>query len=46
MSAAHGHAHPNLPVMAELVAWGHRVTYPVPDRFVAAVADVVESLIR
>jgi len=37
-SAAHGHVHPNLPVMAELVARGHRVTYPVPDRFVDAVA--------
>lgn len=37
-SAAHGHVHPNLPVMAELVARGHRVTYPVPDRFAEAVA--------
>lgn len=35
--AAHGHIHPNLPVMAELVARGHRVTYPVPDRFADAV---------
>ena len=37
-AAAHGHIHPNLPVMAELVARGHRVTYPVPDRFADAVA--------
>ncbi|WP_232667064.1 macrolide family glycosyltransferase [Pseudonocardia sp. TRM90224] len=37
-SAAHGHVHPNLPVMTELVARGHRVTYPVPARFVDAVA--------
>lgn len=37
-SAAHGHVYPNLPVMAELVARGHRVTYPVPDRFADAVA--------
>ncbi|MBC3190505.1 glycosyl transferase [Pseudonocardia sp. C8] len=36
--AAHGHVHPNLPVMAELVARGHRVTYPVPERFADAVA--------
>lgn len=37
-SAAQGHIYPNLPVMAELVARGHRVTYPVPDRFAEAVA--------
>lgn len=37
-TAAHGHVHPNLPVMAELVARGHRVTYPVPARFAGAVA--------
>ena len=37
-TAAHGHVHPNLPVMVELVARGHRVTYPVPARFADAVA--------
>ncbi|NKY33704.1 glycosyl transferase [Nocardia speluncae] len=38
-AAAHGHVHPNLPVMAELVSRGHRVTYPIPDRFADAVAS-------
>ncbi|MGP9538605.1 macrolide family glycosyltransferase [Brachybacterium sp. AOP43-C2-M15] len=37
-TAQHGHVNPVLPVLAELVARGHRVTYPVPDRFSDAVA--------
>lgn len=35
--AAHGHVNPSLPVIAELVERGHRVSYVVP----AAFADVV-----
>lgn len=38
-AAAHGHVPPDLPVMAELVSRGHRVTYPIPDRFADAVAS-------
>ncbi|RKT53211.1 macrolide family glycosyltransferase [Saccharothrix australiensis] len=33
----HGHVNPTLPVVAELVARGHRVTYAVPAAFRAAV---------
>ncbi|MBM7810857.1 macrolide family glycosyltransferase [Saccharothrix algeriensis] len=33
----HGHVNPTLPVVAELVARGHRVTYAVPEGFTAAV---------
>ncbi|MDD7940172.1 glycosyltransferase [Actinomycetospora lutea] len=36
--AAHGHTNPHLPVIAELVARGHRVTYAIPAAFAAAVA--------
>ncbi|MBP2370585.1 macrolide family glycosyltransferase [Pseudonocardia parietis] len=45
-SAAHGHIHPNLPVIAELVARGHRVTYPVPERFADAVAATGATALR
>lgn len=34
---AHGHVNPNLPVIAELVDRGHRVTYAIPEPFAAAV---------
>ncbi|OLL76088.1 putative glycosyl transferase [Pseudonocardia sp. Ae168_Ps1] len=44
--AAHGHVHPNLPVMAELVARGHRVTYPVPERFADAVSATGATALR
>jgi len=37
--AAHGHTHPHLPVVAELVERGHRVTYAIP----AAFADMVAA---
>jgi MGT family glycosyltransferase len=36
--AAHGHTHPHLPVIAELVARGHRVTYAIPATFADMVA--------
>lgn len=36
---AHGHVNPNLPVMTELVARGHRVSYTCPERFAPAVAS-------
>lgn len=36
--AAHGHTHPHLPVIAELVARGHRVTYAIPAAFAEMVA--------
>ena len=45
-TAAHGHVHPNLPVMTELVARGHRVTYPVPERFADAVAATGATPLR
>lgn len=45
-TAAHGHVHPNLPVIAELVARGHRVTYPVPERFTDAVAATGAAPLR
>ncbi|WP_230423944.1 macrolide family glycosyltransferase [Streptomyces radicis] len=40
--AAHGHVHPSLEIIRELVARGHRVTYAIPDRgdFVATVRGV------
>jgi macrolide glycosyltransferase len=38
-AGAHGHINPNLPVIAELVARGHRVQYAVPAPF----ADLVAS---
>lgn len=38
-AGAHGHVNPNLPVIAELVARGHRVRYAVPEPFVAAAAS-------
>ena len=38
-AGAHGHTHPHLPVVAELVARGHRVTYAIP----AAFADMVAA---
>ncbi|GAA3066318.1 hypothetical protein GCM10010464_33310 [Pseudonocardia yunnanensis] len=34
---AHGHVNPNLPVIAELVDRGHRVTYAIPESFAATV---------
>lgn len=37
--AAHGHVHPSLPVIAELVERGHRVSYVVP----APLADLVAT---
>lgn len=36
--AAHGHTNPHLPVIAELVARGHRVTYAIPAAFAGTVA--------
>ncbi|ANY07873.1 macrolide family glycosyltransferase [Pseudonocardia sp. HH130630-07] len=45
-TAAHGHVHPNLPVVAELVARGHRVTYPVPERFAEPVAATGAAPLR
>ncbi len=36
---AHGHVNPNLPVMTELVARGHRVSYTCPERFAPVVAS-------
>jgi MGT family glycosyltransferase len=36
---AHGHVNPSLPVIAELVDRGHRVTYAIPESF----ADTVRS---
>lgn len=37
---AHGHVNPSLPVVAELVARGHRVSYAVPAPFADTVAGV------
>ncbi|GAA4805377.1 macrolide-inactivating glycosyltransferase [Actinomycetospora chlora] len=37
-AGAHGHTRPHLPVVAELVARGHRVTYAIPAPFAAMVA--------
>ncbi|MBP0461230.1 macrolide-inactivating glycosyltransferase [Streptomyces montanisoli] len=37
--AAHGHVHPNLGVVRELVARGHRVSYAIPPSFVDIVAS-------
>lgn len=36
---AHGHVNPSLPVLAELVRRGHRVTVAVPDTFAETVAS-------
>ncbi|MGH3775841.1 MAG: macrolide family glycosyltransferase [Pseudonocardiaceae bacterium] len=36
---AHGHINPNLPVIAELVARGHRISYAVPESFAQIVAS-------
>jgi macrolide glycosyltransferase len=38
-AGAHGHINPNLPVIAELVARGHRVQYAVPTAFAALAAS-------
>lgn len=38
-AGAHGHVYPNLPVITELVARGHRVQYAVPEPFVEAAAS-------
>ena len=38
-AGAHGHINPNLPVIAELVARGHRVRYAVPAAFAELVAS-------
>jgi MGT family glycosyltransferase len=35
---AHGHVNPNLPVIAELVERGHRVSYAIPPTFADTVA--------
>jgi MGT family glycosyltransferase len=35
---AHGHTNPHLPVIAELVERGHRVSYAIPEPFAATVA--------
>jgi macrolide glycosyltransferase len=35
---AHGHTNPHLPVIAELVERGHRVSYAIPGSFAATVA--------
>jgi hypothetical protein len=35
---AHGHTNPHLPVVAELVERGHRVSYAIPGSFAATVA--------
>jgi MGT family glycosyltransferase len=37
---AHGHVNPNLAVIAELVARGHRVSYAIPESFAPIVASV------
>jgi macrolide glycosyltransferase len=37
---AHGHVNPNLAVVAELVARGHRVSYAIPESFAPIVAAV------
>lgn len=36
---AHGHVNPNLPVIAELVERGHRVSYAIPASFADTVAS-------
>ncbi|WP_064743146.1 macrolide family glycosyltransferase [Pseudonocardia spinosispora] len=36
---AHGHVNPNLPVIAELVERGHRVSYAIPASFAEVVAS-------
>ncbi|WP_214366675.1 macrolide family glycosyltransferase [Pseudonocardia sp. H11422] len=36
---AHGHVNPSLPVIAELVARGHRISYAVPESFAPVVAS-------
>jgi hypothetical protein len=36
---AHGHVNPSLPVIAELVAHGHRVSYAVPKSFARIAAS-------
>ncbi len=36
---AHGHVNPSLPVIAELVARDHRVSYAIPESFAAIVAS-------
>ncbi|MDQ4118440.1 MAG: hypothetical protein M3235_15970, partial [Actinomycetota bacterium] len=38
-AGAHGHVNPNLPVMSELVARGHRVSYTCPRSFVPIVSS-------
>ena len=38
-AGAHGHINPNLPVIAELVARGHRVQYAVPAAFAGLAAS-------
>lgn len=48
---AHGHVNPSLPVIAELVRRGHRVSYAIPESFASivaasgATARVYESLL-
>ncbi|MDD7968601.1 macrolide family glycosyltransferase [Actinomycetospora lemnae] len=44
--AAHGHTHPHLPVVAELVARGHRVTYAIPASFAEMVAETGATPLR
>ena len=40
VTPGHGHLNPTLGVVAELIARGHRVTYPVPPVFVRGVEAV------
>ncbi|MEQ3550231.1 macrolide family glycosyltransferase [Pseudonocardia nematodicida] len=44
--AAHGHMNPQLPVVAELVARGHRVEVTTPPPFAAAVAATGASVVE
>ncbi len=44
--AAHGHVNPTLPVVAELVRRGNRVTYVVADQFADVVAATGAEVIR
>jgi MGT family glycosyltransferase len=40
---AHGHTNPHLPVIAELVERGHRISYAIPESFAATVATTGAS---
>lgn len=43
---AHGHVNPSLPVVQELTARGHRVSYAIPEPFEAAVAATGATPVR